>query len=289
MKKHLIILTLIFSILIIQSCGDEAEVERLQSQNDSLKNVANESQTQLDQFMNAFNDIQQNLNTIKQKEHIIELNTIDSTEMTPDMKDQINSDIITIYELMQENKNALNSLKTKLKNSGIKNKQLQETIKLYENQMTQKDTEISELKEKLENMNFNMQELNEKITNLQTNIGTLEQTQEQQNELINKQDKELHTAFYVIGTKTELKDNKILTKDGILSKLSLSTDFDKSYFTKIDYRNIDKIPINSKKYQIITKHPAESYSIIENEEIALKITDKNKFWSMSKFLVIMLK
>jgi len=273
------------------SCGNDSELEKLQAENDSLKNVANESQIQLDEFMSAFNDIQENLNTIKQKEHIIELNAVDSSEMTPDMKNQINDDILTIYELMQENKQALDVLKNQLKSSGVKNKQLEQTIALYEQQMTQKDSEISALKEKLEDMNFNMQELNSKIDNMQANLDTMKQVQQQQNDVINSQDAALHKAYYVIGTKDELKDKNVLTRDGVLSGLSLDADFDKSYFTQIDYRNLTEIPLNVKKIEILTNHPSSSYSLVENNGVIskIKITNQEQFWSLSKFLVVVLK
>jgi len=69
MKKYFIIISMLVAILAVTSCGNDDELERLKAQNDSLQNVANENQAQIDEFMSAFNDIQQNLNTIKEKEH----------------------------------------------------------------------------------------------------------------------------------------------------------------------------------------------------------------------------
>ncbi len=291
MKKYLLLLSFIIAVFSFYSCGDDEEIERLQAQNDSLQNVANESNAQVEEFMEAFNEIQQNLNTIKQKEQIIDLNATADGEMSPDMVDQINNDIITIYELMIENKEALSTLKSKIAASGTKNKELQDMLKLYEDQMTQKDEEITLLKQKLEEMNFNMQELNEKIGDLESNLDTLQQITEQQDQTINEQDKLLHTTYYVIGTKDELKANNILTKDGLLSKLSIDANFNKSYFTESDYRNLNEIPINHKKIEIITQHPSDSYTVIESEGTVtkIKINNKDKFWSLSKFLVIVLK
>ncbi|MBN2892780.1 MAG: hypothetical protein JXL97_13005 [Bacteroidales bacterium] len=291
MKKYLLIFSLIFAFFAFSSCGDDEEIEMRDNQIDSLQNLLNESDSQVQEFMQAFNEIQANLNTIKQKEHIIDLNAVDSSEMTPDMVNQINNDVMMIYELMQENKDALATLKNKLKSSGTKNKELEDMIGLYDAQMAQKDEEISLLKQKLEEMDFNMQELNSKINNMQSNLDTLKQVTENQDQTITEQDILLHTTYYVIGTKDELKNNGILTKDGILSKLSLDADFNKTYFTKVDYRNISEIPINTKKIEILTQHPSTSFSLVENDgQISkLKITKQDEFWSMSKFLVIMLK
>lgn len=291
MKKYFLFFSFFAVLLSIIACGDDEELQRLQAENDSLKNVANESQVQIDQFMASFNDIQQNLNTIKQKEHIIDLNTADTSEMTPDMVAQVNDDILLIYDLMEENKQALNILKQQMQASGIKNQQLQQTLSLYEEQMLQKDDEIATLKQRLEDMNFNMQQLNQQISDMQSNIDTMQQITQQQDQTIDQQDLDLHRAFYVIGTKNELKDHNILTRDGVLSGFSLDPNFDKTYFTEIDYRNLSEIPLNNSKIEILTQHPSSSYTLVgDNNTVSkIQITNKDDFWSVSKFLVIMIK
>lgn len=61
-------------------------------------------------------------------------------------------------------------------------------------------------------------------------------------------------------------------------------------FSKIDIRNYNDINLNSKKPQIMTQMPAGSYEITQNANgtSTLHIKDVNKFWSVSKFLVIKL-
>lgn len=291
MKKYFLFFSFFAVLLSIIACGNDEELQKLQAENDSLKNVANESQVQIDQFMASFNDIQQNLNTIKQKEHVIDLNTSDTSEMTPDMVAQVNDDILLIYDLMEENKQALNILKQQMQASGIKNQQLQQTLSLYEEQMLQKDDEISTLKQRLEDMDFNMQQLNQQISDMQSNIDTMNQVTQEQDQTIDQQDLDLHRAFYVIGTKNELKDHNILTRDGVLSGFSLDPNFDKTYFTEIDYRNLSEIPLNNSKIEILTQHPSSSYTLVGDNNAVSKITITNKddFWSVSKFLVIMIK
>lgn len=291
MKKSLLFISLIISMFAFISCGNNEEMDKLRSENDSLKNLSNENQSQVDQFMSAFNEIQKNLSTIKQKEHIIDLNSTDTSEMTPNMKDQINKDVLTIYQLMQENEQALKSLKSRLKSSGIKNKQLEQTLALYEQQMKQKDNEIETLKTKLEGMDFNIQDLNKKIADMDANMDTLQNIQNQQSQIINNQDKTINTVYYVVGTRSELIEHGILSKEGILSKLSVDPNFDKSYFTSVDKRNITSIPINSGKIVLMTKHPSGSFSLDQNDGKiqSLKITDQDKFWSYTKFCVVLIK
>ncbi len=279
-------------LIIIASACNNKELERLKAENDSLKNVMNENNAQLEQYTSALAQIQENLNTIKQKEHIIDMATTDSTEITPDVEEQINNDITTIYQLMQQNEEALATLKKQLRSSGYKNKQLEQQIATYEQMLKQKDEEIQTLTQKLQQMNLNMDKLNEQIEKMQSSIDTLQQVQQEQNQKINEQDQMLHTVYYVVGTKDELIQHHIISKSGILSKLSVDPNFDKSYFLTADDRDLDFIPINAKKVQILTKHPDNSYSLVQNDDKiykGLKITNKDAFWNVSRFCVILTK
>jgi hypothetical protein len=65
-------------------------------------------------------------------------------------------------------------------------------------------------------------------------------------------------------------------------------DFNEGIFTKIDYTSSKLIDIVSKKIEIVSTHPANSYKLIKQGDkiMALDITDPDKFWSASKYLVV---
>lgn len=65
-----------------------------------------------------------------------------------------------------------------------------------------------------------------------------------------EQDKQLHTAWYVFGTKSELKEQKILQKGDVLK----GNDFNKDYFTKVDIRYDKEIKLYSKSAKLLTNH-----------------------------------
>jgi len=290
MKKLQIFIIIAMPMLLLFSCGNNAEIERLQAQNDSLLGVSRDGNIQIDEYLQAFNEIQQNLNTIKEKENIISEQA--SGENLPgNMKDQINKDMGSIYDLMAENKQTIQGLKTKLKKSGGKNSKLEKTIELYTTQMATQDAELSALKIKLENLNIKIDKLNLEITDLNSDIDTLKKIGDEQEELINEQDDKLNTAYYVYGTKKELIEHNVISKGGVFKKIELDDEFDKTYFTKIDVRNTKEIKFNSKKIDLMTSHPGSAYEIVETDGrvSAFKITDVEKFWETSKFLVIVLK
>ena len=296
MKKLLFIF--IITLPFIFSCGHNSEVEKLKAQNDSLRGVAKDNELLVEEFSASFAGIQENLNTIKEKEDLITLSTTSGGELSPDIKAQINEDITAIYQLMLENKQSLKSIKTRLKASGNKNTKLQNTIDLYAKQMDEKDAEITTLTTKLEQLNFDVENLNLEITDLHSDIDTLKDITDKQGDTISDQgntikdqDEKLHSVYYVYGTKTELKEHNIISKDGVLKGFELDDNFDKTYFTKVDDRSLTNIKLNAKKIEILTKHPANSYNIIEenNTITGIEIKDANQFWSITKYFVIMIK
>jgi hypothetical protein len=84
----------------------------------------------------------------------------------------------------------------------------------------------------------------------------------------------------------------ILDKGGLFQPSEISKQgFDKSQFAQGNKRDLDVIPLNTKKAKVMTNHPESSYQINEVEEgsLVLQILDKDAFWSMSNYLVVSIK
>ncbi len=75
--------------------------------------------------------------------------------------------------------------------------------------------------------------------------------------------------------------------DGVLR----SGEMNRSYFTEVDTRTMNEIRLYSKKAELLTSHPDGSYALRKDQsgEYMLQIRDQKKFWSVSKYLVIMVK
>ena len=65
-------------------------------------------------------------------------------------------------------------------------------------------------------------------------------------------------------------------------------DFNSNYFVTADKRNITSIPTNSKKVEIKTNMPKDSYEIVGDKKgpKTIKILDPVKFWSLTPYLII---
>ena len=108
----------------------------------------------------------------------------------------------------------------------------------------------------------------------------------QKSQTISTQDHLLNTAWYVFGTKRELRNQHILEGSKVMNG-----NFNKNYFTKIDIRDTREIKLYSKSAQIRTVHPSGSYTLERdaNKQYVLRITNPQNFWSTSKYLVIVVK
>ena len=153
-------------------------------------------------------------------------------------------------------------------------------------QLEEKDQQLEQLRAELNTKDIHIAELDETITNLNTNVTTLTEDNQQKSQTISTQDKQLNTAWFVFGTKKELKEQRILDGDRVLQ-----ANFNKSYFTKIDIRVDKEIKLYSKSAKILTSHPASSYTLQQdaNKQYILRITNPQIFWSTSKYLVVMVK
>jgi hypothetical protein len=288
MKKYLILLIVI--PFIFSSCNThQKELQQGQIKSDSLqKQIAQRDQT-VNGFLSDFNDIQQNLNTIKEKEKMITMNTANKKgELKKDTKEQINSDIKDIYDLLIKNKKIIASLSKKLKKSDLKIAELQKMIDNMTKQIMDKDAEIETMKGQLAKLNIEVAHLSSHVDSL----GTVTKTQEK---VIEQKTSEINTAYYIIGTKQELKDKKIISKEGGfigLGRVSqMLTTVDKKNSTQVDITKVTSIAINKKKAKLITTHPDGTYKLNEASDMVkdITITNQKEFWSVSKFLVIEVK
>jgi uncharacterized coiled-coil protein SlyX len=267
---------------------EKQEIARLSSENQALKTQSMVKDSSINDILQSMNSIEGNLSVIKEKESVISVKSSGNTEMTPDVRSRINDDIKVINELMAKNKKDIGRLRKQLKDSNIKIEEFQKMIDQLNQQIVERDTQIASLKEDLSKMHFSIESLNASMDTLKNDKAKLQ---------ANVEDKvtNLNTAYYVTGNKKQLIADNIIAKTGGFIGLGktnqLKQNFNDSKFTKVDIRTLSEIAVNSKKYQIVTTHPSNSYQVETNKNgIAekIKITNPEKFWSASKYLVVVI-
>jgi myosin heavy subunit len=267
-------------------CGN-GNKEGVLSAEDSLTAVAGgqkvriqNQDSSINEFIRGFNEIQDNLDVIKEKEKIVTESSKDA-ETRKTKEEQIVADIQTIYDVMNKNKQKLAAMRSKLKDSNKKNEELEKFIARLTTEIEEKDAQINNLKGELERMNIEMSNL---ITTYKEEVQASDVKTEK-----------LNTAYYAFGTAKELIKNNVLTKEGgfigMGKSQKMKEDFNKEYFTKIDITSVTSIPLGAKKAKLITTHPAGSYKIegADGKAEKISIINPEDFWSASKYLVIVIE
>jgi chromosome segregation ATPase len=202
-------------------------------------------------------------------------------------RQQITADIEFITSTMADNKKQINKLQGMLNKSKSNVSELKKAVEQLTQELAAKTRRIEELQVELASKNIRIQELDAAVTNLTVNNESLEADNEAKSKIVAEQDRTMNTAWFVFGTKSELKKQKILQKGDVLR----SADFNKEFFTQIDIRTQKEIKLYSKSADLLTNHPNDSYQLEKDDDrqLVLKITDATEFWSISKYLVIQIK
>lgn len=250
---------------------------------DSLNEVIAQRDSEINDMMGTFNEVQEGLRQISEAEGRVAL--AKSGEGTSS-KQKMKEDIQFIAAQMKKNKELIAQLQKKLEGSSLNATQLKKTIEGLQAQLVEKEKQLQGLREELDKKDIHIMELDESVNNLNTNVSNLKTESQKKTETINAQDKQLNTAWYVFGTKKELKGQRILENGKVMNG-----NFNKNYFTKIDIRNTTEIKLYSKSAKLMTAHPSSSYTLVRdaNKQYTLRITNPHIFWSTSKYLVVLVK
>lgn len=274
---------------MLTQCQQGPSRQELMTSNDSLQRVVVQKDSAIYAIMGTFSSIEDNLQAIKDKENVIAMTTT-SNESRQTREERINEDIQLIYNMLQENREQVNNLQAQLKKANVKNSELQQMIASLESRIQEKDAEILRLTEELQASNFKIEGLSALANSLQHRLDSLRNEDALKNATIEGQDEALNTAYYIIGSEKELKELGVLDKRGqfAIGSKKARKDFDNSVFTSIDIREQTSFDLNgAKKARVVTAHPLDSYTIYGQKPVdSLVVNNYYKFWSSSKYLVI---
>ena len=283
---------LLVGLTILPACQRNHRADndamRQDSINAALQDSINTANAEKDSLMQLMADIADGMAQIKEMEDIVSVHNLSGE--TPDRKKQLRDDIVLIQQSINKHKQRLAELEKRLKQSTNYNDNMQKTIANLKLQLEDQQKTINGLTDQLAAAHIQIQNLNQSVDSLNTVNKTVTKEKEvavQESKQLTAEVTNLNTCYYVIGSKKELKDHKII-ETGFLRKTKiLEGDFEMAYFTKADRRTLSEIPLHSKKAQLMTNHPKDSYEIVDHGNVkTLHILNANKFWEKSNFLVI---
>ncbi len=290
MKKILLMLAAVLTLAV--GCDTKKEKEQAKDNNtatiDSLRQALTQSQNESSDLIETLSQIQDGFDQINEAEGRV---TVENRQGERANKQAIMENMAFIQRTLKLNRELISNLQQQLRTTSQSDartkSKLEEMVANFTKQLEDKNKEIELVREELAKRDIQIAEQGEQIASLNTNVSSLSQQNEAKARTVAAQDKELHTAYYVFGTKKELREQRILQRGDVLK----SNDFNKDYFTRIDLRVTKTIRLYSKSAKLVTNHPAGSYSLEKDAQgqYTLRITDPQTFWSVSKYLVITVK
>ncbi len=265
--------------------GPSKKEQALTEERDSLMQVISDKDTELNEIMGTVNEVQEGFRRINEAEGRITVT--DAGVESEAAKQSIRENMQFIQDAMAQNREKIKQLQEKLRTSSVGGEKLKKMVDDLTAQLEEQKLKVQELEAKLAEKDIVIAQQGEAITALNENVNALSEENKAKSQTVADQDKQIHTAWYVFGTKSELKDQKILQKGDVLK----SDDFNQDYFTKVDIRYDKEIKLYSKSAKLLTNHPAGSYKLEKDKEgkYVLHITDPDTFWSVSKYLVIQVR
>ena len=262
-----------------------------QMANESLIGVIEHRDSIINELVQTFNEIEEDMNIVREKENLLALSA-ENPEFTNDMRDRIVSEIRQMNSLLEENKAKVIALNKRMEKSGLKIAALEDKIALLQESIHERDSSIQVLKMELTDQDFQMAELYIVLDSLDTEVEERDSTIQFKEEIISQNEAELDKAYLASGNFKELKEIGIVSKEGGFLGLGKSkvvpADLTDSYFDQISIAMTDKIAINAKKAELISPHPADSYEVVSNDSIVeyIQITQPEKFWKKTRYAVV---
>ena len=283
--KRVALLSMCAAAVLLSSCNSSSKEEEKVSDSTELTDSLQTANAEKDSLLSLLNEISSGMAQIKDMEKLMA--SADLAKETPDKKEQIKNDMIVIQQAMADRRQKLEELEARLKKSANYNAEMKKTIESLRAQIESQEATIAELKSALQKAHVEIEGLNVKVDSLaNVNMAVTQEKLEAQEKNAQLTER-LNTCYYVVGSKSELKKYNII-ETGFLRKTKIMEgDFEKSYFTKADKRTLMIVNLHSKKAKVLSNHPDESYTIVDNDGVKeLKIIDPVGFWELSNYLII---
>lgn len=270
---------LLMAAAIITGCNNGPSRKELRESNDELKAELQEKDAAIAELISTMNSIDEGFRKINEIQGRINLNSATS-EGQGSSTAAIERNIEYITSTLKKNKEEIESLKKQLLNNKQVSKELKAMAARLEQQLIDKSRELATLQQALADKDIHIGKLDSIISYLtRANTG-------QELQLI-AQEEELNSVWYAIGTKSELKEQNILSGGDVMRE----NDVNFKYFTKADKRELNTINTYAKRAKLLTNHTEGSYTLERNEQkqYVLTITDPDSFWSTSRYLIIQVR
>lgn len=281
-------------IVILMACSQKNESGlKENTQSDELQKELSDQNAIIKGDLMILKDIQLSLDTIGRKQKHIYLKVHGEKDLKAFILDEINAEINSINQLMADNHKKIALLNSKLKTEENKELALRQGIIDLNEILWYKQHEFGIMNSMLFGMGKGIVRLSAIKDSLKDENASKEETMLDQNY-------RLHTAYYVVGTSQELRDENIINKQGGVLGIGTTEGVNGNFiegkwwtfpYKRIDYTQTSIIPVDCENAELLVKRSPESYHFERdgNKIKNIVITNPEEFWNISKYLVVVKK
>jgi hypothetical protein len=282
-----------FYLLLITGCK-QAEEQKVSSANgdcsvyiehvDKLEKQLLEVERNADKLEDVIYHLTQNYIAIDQKIRLIQKYKDDGSQAK--LLDRTATEINRFFE---ESQLLLDSTETEIQKSTIPQSSMIPIIETVRSYLTHQERLFIEVYGSIGTIQKQVTRLKQTVAAKEKEISKKQKDTEK---ILEEKDKQNRKIFYLVGSRSDLERAKAIKKSGgflgVGSTVKLSDRLDEMFFQSGDFKFMKEIALgNTKKVNLITTHPKGTYLILDTPgERFLKITNPEKFWSTSTFLVV---
>lgn len=287
----LIVMAALFSLNLSSCVENSSKYKALEAKLDSLQVSHRMQGAELDELFATINSIEQGLSSIRETENILTIQNEEGMEMQQGSKEQLMQNVEAIQNAIKGYQAEIEKLK---KDKNLQSAQFKKRLNAMQKELKEKSaiieslsTQIAEKDARIQKQEKQIASLDDIVSNLKNEVSSLNTEKDELKEKVSDQEMEIYSVYYVVGTKAELIDAGVMTKGGLFKAAKVSYQAETETFVKIDSRAITEINTNAKKAKVMSVHPEGTYEFVENDgEMILNITNPDKFWQQTKYLVI---
>lgn len=277
-------------LLLMGACVESSsKYKNLQARADSLAQVAATQTREMETVLAGINDISSGIESLRDAEQILTLEAATESRGKAKSRQELQRlqlDVQAMTEAIANYRAQIDELQGKNKTQSA---QFQRMIANLKAELAQREERLAELTDQLAATNKELAVKVAEVKELAQDVDSLDRESKAQQMTIAEQDRTLHQGNYLIGTRKELKDAGVISRQGIFCPPIVSLQVENAGFTPLDVRETQSIALGSKKAKVLSSHPAEAYALEEGEDgnLVLKIKDADNFWRQTRYLVLM--
>ena len=277
--------------LLVVGCNNNKEKEEIQKQLAEAQNARTSMQQDItdrdayfEQVMKSVNEVYTDLEKARIKEGVLKKGAT-GVEGPPQYtnaqsRDRLIQNINEIGSSLQENRKKVAAIQSRMKQ--------------FKGQIAGLNTLVENLKASILEREQSIAQLQAKVEGLQATMAEKTKLLEQKETTIGDQQRTLNTAFYVIGTRDELRKKGIITDEGgflwglLGSTTIMNSNADQSNFTPIDKTKDATIMVNWRIEEIPPRRSSALFAPTQKPEKGseLTITSPGRFWQENYLVIV---